>query len=903
MSSTAHVGSLAELRTWPVKKAFECVLLRLKDGTLSCADTVATLCRDRGAELKALPVASAVELLKFSVATVACGVGACSDPADPLATLRHMFTCPALRKLAMKASRLQSWATAAIEGAKLYTKHADANATAILAVLQDVGLGITASGALELRTTPLIEALRYPMFGAAQALLDAGADVNGRCRDGGDWPLTSVARGLSDDGMAWLLERGASLALANTHGRTIVHLLASLRSSATTARDRPTTASTAEFCCRWLRRVVAAQPSLLDKRDPHGITPLLLAVAMGAEEQCATLLALGADVRLVGPSLDTSLSLACGRVSVPIVRQLLAAGAASEAALPPGSPQARKLQFAAIKAALGSEAGCDGCDGTCKSGNAGNFADGLAILQAVLAAGVRESVDDDGRSLAVFAVSCLYSSDPAKRVSAAHVLAVLQALHSSGVDVVSAGPADKQSALHAAAIAGASALVRWLATAAGAPLEERDREHACTPLLLACSSEGWAAAHALLDCGARVDVQSGNESRAWPVILLAQKASCDLSLLRRMLAADRDSLLREAVGGFTAMHLAASFNTEALKLLLGSGSPHVPGAVNKFTLQGRARDGTLVGVTPLIHACLRGANWESCLALLTAGARVDIATADGWRHFTAAEWARSSPECTHRGVKNAIAARAREHALEAGKAARGSSEARPLAAPAAPPAVRAAAPGPCVACGAGSHTGPCVASVVAGGGSAAGAAAGRSAGAKKRRAKGRTGRPGASRNRAEDSAECSAPGAPDAVDLSGLNAEEGSPPAAAVSAGCSVPEVPPSVLSAVATLNLCEDPSTGCAPELSALNLCEDPSAAAAAVGAGAHVAVSEPCAPSTSLPVSGEASRDRLAPAPGDAAGGAADGSGMNTCEPGEGSGAGVNTCEPGEAASSADA
>jgi esterase/lipase superfamily enzyme len=75
------------------------------------------------------------------------------------------------------------------------------------------------------------------------------------------------------------------------------------------------------------------------------------------------------------------------------------------------------------------------------------------------------------------AVSWLDAPDPAKRVSAAHVLAVLQALHSCGVDVVSAGPADEQSVLHAAAIADAPALVRWLATAAGAPLEVTGREN------------------------------------------------------------------------------------------------------------------------------------------------------------------------------------------------------------------------------------------------------------------------------------------------------------------------------------------------------------------------------------------------------------------------------------------
>jgi len=91
-------------------------------------------------------------------------------------------------------------------------------------------------------------------------------------------------------------------------------------------------------------------------------------------------------------------------------------------------------------------------------------------------------------------------------ISAAHALTILQALHAAGVDVLAQGPADSLPILHAAAYHDASALVRWLVATAGASLEERD-SGSCIPLLVSCHQMTWAAAHALLDCGARVDVQ------------------------------------------------------------------------------------------------------------------------------------------------------------------------------------------------------------------------------------------------------------------------------------------------------------------------------------------------------------------------------------------------------------
>jgi len=142
--------------------------------------------------------------------------------------------------------------------------------------------------------------------------------------------------------------------------------------------------------------------------------------------------------------------------------------------------------------------------------------------------------------------------------------------------------------------------------------------------------------------------------------------------------------------------------------LLGSGSPHVPDAVGAVAAAARAGDGARLALTPLSHAC-RAGNWQAALALLAAGARVDIAGYFGDRVQTAAQWARDSWKCAHRGLQLAIAARAREHAAEA-ETARRSSQPRPLAAPVSPPAVREAAPGSRTVDG---DTGPRVVSVVA----------------------------------------------------------------------------------------------------------------------------------------------------------------------------------------------
>jgi ankyrin repeat protein len=153
---------------------------------------------------------------------------------------------------------------------------------------------------------------------AAQVLLDAGADVNGFSTSGSAWPLAVVARTASDAGMAWLLERGASLTQADSSGSTIAHQLAGAESAPAASAD----ANVEDRLCRWLRRVIAAEPILLQACDEGGSAPLSLAAGTGAEARVTTLLALGADVACCDVNGETPLSLACAADSLPVVGSL-----------------------------------------------------------------------------------------------------------------------------------------------------------------------------------------------------------------------------------------------------------------------------------------------------------------------------------------------------------------------------------------------------------------------------------------------------------------------------------------------------------------------------------------------------------------------------------------------------
>jgi hypothetical protein len=161
----------------------------------------------------------------------------------------------------------------------------------------------------------------------------------------------------------------------------------------------------------------------------------------------------------------------------------------------------------------------------------------------------------------------------------------------------------------------------------------------------------------MLDCGARVDVHYPSmDGRS--LVMLAVEWRCDLPLFRRLPAADPDCLAHCSTAGLLTLHTAALKNPRALPLLLGSGLPHLAQAVDKVALGSHQ---VRAPVTPL-HCAIAAANWDAALALLAAGARVDIVGyIDGWLQ-TMAGWARGGLACLHRRVKTA---RAREHAAQA----------------------------------------------------------------------------------------------------------------------------------------------------------------------------------------------------------------------------------------------
>jgi ankyrin repeat protein len=467
--------------------------------------------------------------------------------------------------------------------------------------------------------------------------------------------------------MAWLLEHGASLKQVGADGRGIAHLLALAETTVHSARSR---VLMREFGSRWLHLIIKAEPSLLEARDDMGCTPLLAAAEQGCEVGVATLLELGADLYAATPAGLTAVAAACDAMSLPTVRQLIAAGAISAAEFPPGSPQARTMACNAVVVAATGERGCGKCAARCGGVRCGNCADALDILRAMLAAGMREAVAPDGGSLAVVLITCMNHFEGLRCVSTGHALTVLQTLHAAGVDVLARGTREELSVMHEAVVADAAPVVHWLATVVGAPLDERNSS-GFTPLLFACGKQSWAAAHALLDCGARVDVQSTDAQGLWP-LLAATACSAPEPLMRRLLAADRGSLLRRAghdpsAPGATTIHFAASRNPGALKLLLASGLPHLAEVINSLAVQTPSPDcWSTTSFSPLHGACLNE-QWDAALALLAAGARVDIADDIDGKFQSIAQWigGRRALRAQQRGLALAIAARAREHAAQA----------------------------------------------------------------------------------------------------------------------------------------------------------------------------------------------------------------------------------------------
>jgi ankyrin repeat protein len=573
--------------------------------------------------------------------------------------VRHVLACTPLRKTAVKVSRLESLACVAIDAALSCKSYhvADAAASAVLSILHDLGVDVVFAGRLETHVTPLINTVQHSLCSAAHVLLDAGADVDASTLEGQFWPLQIAASTGSDDTMESLLAHGASLRRRNCLGRTIVHEVAGVLWA---ERSRASEA----FSCRWLRSILAEEPGLLDEPDSTGKTPLMLAALEGAASVVTELLARGASLRKADVEGSTALAFGCQSSSLPVVRLLIAAGAASAAVLPPRSRQARSVASTAVCAAVPAAHGCGSCAGHCGGVGAGNCADGLKILRAVLAAGVRESASfPHGQPLCSTLVHLVAGSV----LSEGHALTIMKTLRAAGVNVLSTEAGDDFPVLHVAATSAFHVpdIVRWLASDPGANLNERDRL-GYTPLLRACARRAWASAHALLDCGARADVLGGEGGYVWPLDMAVERADRDFdaALVKRLLAADPDSVVRRARDGSTPVHHAATASLPCLQLLLDSGMPRVREAINSVAEGGRG--------TPL-HLAIRHSRWACAQALLAAGARVDIRGAVKGEAMTVAQWARGLTTRVAPALTQAIAARAREHEAEAARAGAGAA--------------------------------------------------------------------------------------------------------------------------------------------------------------------------------------------------------------------------------------
>jgi hypothetical protein len=145
-----------------------------------------------------------------------------------------------------------------------------------------------------------------------------------------------------------------------------------------------------------LRRIIAAEPSLLEARDNKGRTPL-----MTAAHECtacvSAVLELRANVGAVGVDGRSALAIACDMSSLENLRLLIAAGASCVDALPPASTQARFVAAAAVEMTLASETGCGVCSSRCGGPAPGSCAAAAEVLRCSRLACGRRSAQTGGR--------------------------------------------------------------------------------------------------------------------------------------------------------------------------------------------------------------------------------------------------------------------------------------------------------------------------------------------------------------------------------------------------------------------------------------------------------------------------------------------------------------------------
>jgi len=207
------------------------------------------------------------------------------------------------------------------------------------------------------------EAVKTGNLAAVKALVEKDpAQVNAK-DEAGRMPLHWAARGMSNEVLAYLVEKGADLNALDNNGTAPLHSLASrgnadgvrilLAKGADINIKAPNQSTPLHFAALGRRievvRLLAERKADLEGRDQQGRTPLVAAAReMAGMDIVRTLLDLGAKIDAADGSGDTALSLAAWRGSADVVSLLLE----RKAAFPVNTPDGRQLLGFAVSTGL-----------------------------------------------------------------------------------------------------------------------------------------------------------------------------------------------------------------------------------------------------------------------------------------------------------------------------------------------------------------------------------------------------------------------------------------------------------------------------------------------------------------------------------------------------------------------